>query len=53
MRDKFEEAFKEAKQIAISWGVEPTFTKIRERKTNKYFDSLSNDERLLDAEQLF
>ena len=53
MRDKFEEVFEEAKQIAISWGVEPTFTKIRKRKTTKYFDELSNDERLHDAEQYF
>lgn len=53
MRNKFEEVFEEAKQIAISWGVEPTFTKIRKTKTTKYFDELSNDERLHDAEQYF
>ncbi|XP_025190334.1 zinc finger MYM-type protein 1-like [Melanaphis sacchari] len=53
MRDKFEEVFEEAKQIAILWGVEPTFTKIRKTKTTKYFDELSNDERLHDAEQYF
>jgi hypothetical protein len=53
MRDKFEEVLEEAKKIAILWGVEPTFTKIRKRKTTKYFDGLSNDERLLDAEQYF
>lgn len=53
MRDKFEEVFEEAKQIVISWGVEPTFTKIRKRKTTKYFDELSNNKRLLDAEQYF
>jgi len=53
MRNKFEEVFEEAKQIAISWGVEPTFTKIRKTKTTKYFVELSNDERLHDAEQYF
>ncbi|CAI6348917.1 unnamed protein product [Macrosiphum euphorbiae] len=53
MRNKFEEVFEEAKQIAISWGVEPTFTKIRKTKTTKFFDELSNDERLHDAEQYF
>jgi hypothetical protein len=53
MRDKFDEVFEEAKQIAIPWGVEPTFTKIRKRKTTKCFDELSNDKRLLDAEQYF
>lgn len=53
MRDNFNEVFEEAKQISTSWGVEPTFTKIRKRKTTKYFDELSSDERLLDAEQYF
>jgi len=43
--------FSKAKQIVILWGVEPTFTKTRKIKTTKYFDELSNDERLLDAEQ--
>ncbi|KAF0688014.1 zinc finger MYM-type protein 1-like, partial [Aphis craccivora] len=38
MRDNFNEVFEEAKQISTSWGVEPTFTKIRKRKTTKYFD---------------
>lgn len=52
-RDQFEEVFEEAKQIAISWGVELTFTKIRKRKITKYFDELSNDERILYSEQYF
>ncbi|KAL4126425.1 hypothetical protein QTP88_010647 [Uroleucon formosanum] len=52
-RDKIEEVFEEAKQIAISWGVEPTLTKVRKRKTTKYFDELSNDELLFYSEQYF
>ena len=45
--------FEEARQIATRRGVEPTFTKIRKRKTTKYFDELSSDKCLLNAEQYF
>lgn len=29
MCDNFEKVFEEMKQVTTSWGVEPTFTKIR------------------------
>lgn len=45
--------FGEGKQRATAWEVKRTFTEIRKRKTPKYFDELSSNERLLDAEQYF
>lgn len=47
MHDKFEKVFEEDKRIAISWRVEPTFTKIRKRRTTKYFDKLNSNEYLI------
>lgn len=52
LRNSFDELRNKAKEIAIKWGISPTFSEKRRKKTKKFFDELCEDERLAVSEDI-
>ncbi|KAK9882001.1 hypothetical protein WA026_018852 [Henosepilachna vigintioctopunctata] len=42
-----------ANSVAEKWSINPEFSKTRQRRVKRYFDELSEDDRLQDPESLF
>jgi len=53
LRNQFDEIKSEAITIAEKWGINTSFSKIRNRQTKNFFDELCADQRLTDPENNF